>query len=125
MSHEEFVKNYNEIVKRILEFSEKARMEGLLSLESKMEQKKINDRDIFEYGMSLVIDGIDMDIIDKILSNIINQEKDEYMCTLKNIQKEAVLLIYRGTNPRIINAVLNSYTGIKLAEDEMHKLLED
>jgi flagellar motor component MotA len=125
MTHEEFVKSYNEIVKHIMEFSEKARREGLLASEDKMDQKKINNRDIFEYGMSLVLDGIDVDIIDKILSNIINQEKDEYMCTLKNVQKEAVLLIYAGTNPRIINAVLNSYTGIKLEEDEMHKLLED
>jgi len=119
MNHDEFVKKYYDIAKRALEFSEKARREGLLALEEKFDHEKINDRDIFEYGIRFVIDGTDQEFIDKLLSNILNQEKDEYMKVLKTIQKEAVLRIQDGMNPRQLYALLNSYTDIPLREDEM------
>ncbi|MDR0475344.1 MAG: hypothetical protein LBH43_16940, partial [Treponema sp.] len=93
MTHEEFVKKYYEIAERALRFNKKARREGLLALEDETDQEKINERDIFEYGMRFVTDGMDREIINDVLSNIINHEKDENMCILKNIQKEAVLSI--------------------------------
>jgi len=119
MNRDEFVKKYFEIVKRAMEFSEKARREGLLALEGKFDQEKIDDRDVFEYGIRFVIDGTDQGLIDKILSNIINQEKDENTRTLKTIQKEAVLRIQSGENPRLLYLLLNSYTDISLREDEL------
>jgi flagellar motor component MotA len=125
MTHEEFVKNYNEIVERALKFNEKARREGLLSLEDDADMEKINDRDIFEYGMQLAIDGTDLQIIDGILSNIINQEKDEYICILKNIQKEAVLSLQAGDNPRILYLKMNSLSDIKFKDDKMRKFLDE
>jgi flagellar motor component MotA len=117
MNRDEFVKKYYDIAGRAMEFSEKARREGLLALEGKFDKEKINDRDIFEYGIRFVIDGTDQEFIDKILSNLINQEKDENMRTLKTIQKEAVLKIQEGINPRQLFALLNSYTDISLRED--------
>jgi len=125
MTHEEFVKNYNEIVERALKFNEKARREGLLSLEDDVDMEKINDRDIFEYGMRLAIDGIDLQTIDGILSNIINQEKDEYIRILKNIQKEAVLSLQAGDNPRILYLQMNSLSDIKFKDDKMRKFLDE
>jgi len=125
MTHEEFVKNYNEIVERALKFNEKARREGLLSLEDDVDMEKINDRDIFEYGMRLAIDGTDLQIIDGILSNIINQEKDEYNRILKNIQKEAVLSLQAGDNPRILYLQMNSLSDIKFKDDKMRKFLDE
>jgi len=119
MNRDEFVKKYYDIAKRAMEFSEKARREGLLALEEKFDHEKINDRDVFEYGIRFVIDGTDQGLVDKILSNIINQEKDENMKVLKTIQKEAVLRIQDGMNPRQLYALLNSYTDISLREDEM------
>jgi flagellar motor component MotA len=119
MNRDEFVKKYYDIVRRAKEFSEKARREGLLALEEKFDRKKIEDRDIFEYGIRFVIDGTDQGLIDRILSNIINQEKDENTRTLKTIQKEAVLRIQDGMNPRQLFALLNSYTDISLREDEL------
>jgi len=119
MNRDEFIKKYYDIVKRAMEFSEKARREGLLALEEKFDKEKINDRDVFEYGIRFVIDGTDQRLIDKILSNIINQEKDENMRTLKTIQKEAVLRIQSGENPRLLYYLLNSYTNISLREDEL------
>jgi len=119
MNRDEFVKKYYDIVGRAMEFSEKARREGLLALEGKFDQKKINDRDIFEYGIRFVIDGTDQQFIDKLLSNIVEQEKDENMRTLKTIQKEAVLMIQSGENPRLLYYMLNSYTDISLRDDEL------
>jgi len=119
MNRDEFVKKYNDIVRRAMEFSEKARREGLLALEGKFDREKINDRDVFEYGIRFVIDGTDQGFIDKLLSNIINQEKDENTRILKTIQKEAVLRIQSGENPRLLYLLLNSYTDISLREDEL------
>jgi flagellar motor component MotA len=119
MNRDEFVKKYYDIVRRAMEFSEKARREGLLALEGMFDHKKINDRDIFEYGIRFVIDGTDQGFIDKLLSNIISQEKDENTRTLKTIQKEAVLRIQSGENPRTLYYLLNSYTDISLREDEL------
>jgi len=87
-------------------------------LEDETDREKIDDRDVFEYGIRFVIDGTDQEFIDKLLSNIINQEKDENMRTLKIIQKEAVLRIQEGMNPRQLYALLNSYTDLSLREDE-------
>ena len=118
MTRDEFVQEYNEIVKCALAFSEKTRREGLLSLDDKLDQEKISDRDIFQYGLRLVVDGVDRVIVEKILSNLTGQEKDEYMRIFKNIQKEAVLMIQEGLNPRLVYAVINSYSDITLKEDK-------
>jgi flagellar motor component MotA len=121
VTQDEFIKEYYTIAGRALAFAKKARREGLLALEEEFDQEKINDRDIFEYGMRFVVDGTDKAIIEKILSNIIKQEKEENMHTLKTIQKEAVLMVQEGSNPRLLYALLNSYTGITLKEDEITK----
>ena len=118
MNRDEFVSKYKEIVVRALKFSEKARREGLLALENETDQEKINDRDIFEYGIRFVIDGTDQGLIDKILSNLVNQEKEQNARILKTIQKEAVLSIQSGMNPRLLYVLLNSYTDISSREDE-------
>ena len=123
MTHEEFVQKYVEIAKCALAWSEKSRREGVLALQDDIdrEKKKADDRDIFQYGMRFVVNGFDREIIEKILSNIIGQEKDENMRILKNIQKEAVLMIQEGINPRLMYSVLNSYTDISLKEDVVIK----
>jgi flagellar motor component MotA len=125
MTHDDFVKEYNTIVERALAFSEKARREGLLALEEESDQEKINERDVFEYGMRFVIDGTVREVTEKILSNIVEQEKNEYEYILKTIQKEAVLRIQDGSNPRLLHAVLNSYTDITLKEDKIRDLIEN
>jgi flagellar motor component MotA len=71
--------------------------------------------------MRFVVDGTDREILDNILSNIINQEKDEQLRVLKNIQKAAVLSIQAGDNSRILYAWLNSFTDISLNEDKAKK----
>jgi chemotaxis protein MotA len=125
MTRDEFITEYNNIVGRALAFAEKARREGLLALEEESDEEKINERDVFEYGIRFVVDGTDKETIEKILSNIVKQEKDEYKYILKTIQKEAVLMIQDGLNPSLLYAVLNSYTDITLKEDKTKELMEN
>jgi flagellar motor component MotA len=113
MNTEEFTKEYHKIARRALNLAEKARCEGLLSLEESIDENKYNQRDIMELGLLLVADGTDREIIDKILSNIINLETDSDIKVLKTIKKEAVLSIADGDNPRIMILLLNSYVDIE------------
>ena len=119
MNRNEFLEKYQHIVERVLQSSNKARREGLFALEGELDHAKINERDIFDYGLRFVIDGTDAKIIDEILSNIINQEKDEQLRILMNIQKKAVLCIQEGMNPRILYLLLNSFTDLPLGEDKV------
>jgi len=119
VNYEEFIENYRNFTGRALEFEKKARMEGLLSLEHYFDPEKIRTRDVFEYGLRFAIDGTDPEIINKILTNIIDQDKDEYSHLLKTIQKEAVLIIQAGMNSRYLSAIMNSFTDLPLTEDEI------
>ena len=120
MTREEFKAEYNGIAKRALAFAEKARRKGLLSIEDDIDKEKVKNRDILEYGLIFAIDGTDRDLVEFILSNIIEQEKDENMRRLKKIQKEAVLGIQYGMNPRILFFMLNSLTDVPLSEDVLY-----
>jgi hypothetical protein len=119
MNRNEFIEQYTAFVKHALGLAAKARREGLLALDSGLDQKKIEERDIFEYGIKFVVDGTDPSIIEKILGNIIMQEKDEYTRCYKTIQKEAVMEIQQGFNPEILYSILNSFTDIPLNEDKI------
>jgi flagellar motor component MotA len=118
MNRTEFVEKYNTIVGKAMKSAEKARREGLLALEEELDKEKIDSRDIFDYGLRFVVDGTDGSLINEILSNIVNQEKDEQLRTLMNIQKRAVLSIQAGDNPRITYALLNSLVDVPLNEDK-------
>ena len=118
MNRDEFIKAYHDFIDVALGASVKTRREGLLAMETDLDPKKINERDIFHYGMRFVLDGVLPEIIDKILSNIIEQEKDEYSRRLKIIQKEAVMSIQQGTHPYIQHCVFNSYTDLPIKDEE-------
>jgi len=124
MTFDEYKNEFYTILKRAINFAEKARREGLLALDKAIDSERADNRDIFEYGMRFIIDGTDRELVDKILSNIVDQEKDEFSKALKNIQKEAVLSIQNGDNPRILMAILNSYTDISLSDPEFKKVLD-
>jgi flagellar motor component MotA len=117
MKKDEFTTAYLDLINTAISFSEKARREGLLALEDSIDHQKEDERDIFHYGLRFVVDGTDSTIIDKILSNIISQEKNEYLRMLKNVQKEAVMCIQNGFNPRIMYYLLNSYTDRSIKDD--------
>jgi flagellar motor component MotA len=125
MNRDEFLGKYHDISRRALAFAETARRKGLLAMEDDLDQIRINDRDIFEYGIRFVVDGIDEEIIKKILTNLIKQEKDENIYLLKKMQREAVLAIAKGVNPVLLHAILNSYVDVTLREDHLEELVEE
>jgi len=117
MNREDFVKKYAEIVNLAARFAEIARRESLLGLSDRLDDVRADDdRDVFKYGIVFAIDGVAVEIIDKILTNLVNQEKDADERLFKTLQKEAVLMIQQGFNPRIMLSILNSYTDISLKE---------
>ena len=117
MNRDEFIKTYTEFVKTASGVAAKARREGLLALDGDVDREKAAQRDIFHHGLQFAVDGVAYEIIDKILSNIIAQEKDDYSRTFKTIQKEAVLNIQQGFNLKILYYILNSYTDLPIKDD--------
>jgi flagellar motor component MotA len=124
MEHEKFAENYRKTMKEAFYFSNKARREGLLQLEDMLDTERESNRDIFMLGLRFIVDGTDTQIIDKILSNIINQEKDELSKLHKTIQKEAILAIQEGLNPYLMYQLLASYTDIPGSYEEFDKQSE-
>ena len=113
MTHEDFYKQFNKILKIAVGLSVKANREGLLTLEYYIGNDAIKDMELFKQGLRLIVVGTDADSIDRIISNKAKQEKDEYARILINMQKDALLLIQKGINPGLVYALLNSYAGIK------------
>ena len=62
--------NVGDLIRQLVNFSEKSRKEGLLSLEDEVEQ--VQD-DFFKQGIKLVVDGTDPEVIKSILYNQISQ----------------------------------------------------
>jgi hypothetical protein len=125
MERSEFEKAYLAIVRTAVENINVARTMGLLVLEERIDEEKAEQRDIFHYGMRFMVDGTNATFIDKLLSNIINQETDEDVKLLKNIQKEAVLRIQDGTSLRLFVSMLNSYVDNTLAQATWKDLEKD
>ena len=124
MSNDEYTKALYAIIERAFSASEKARREGLLALEESMDEVKAEHRDIFEYGMRFAVDGTDSSVIDRILSNIVRQEKDERQLLLKTIQKEALLAVQMGMHPQMLAVLLNSHTNLSLKDPAFKNLLD-
>ena len=120
MTRNEFFKTYRDFLKCAIRLYEKARREGLLSLEEEIEDL---DEENFKTGLRLVVDGVASEIIDEIFSNIIAFEKDENERQFKIIQKRAILGLQRGENFRILFLVLNSYAN--LSKDEQKEIEYD
>jgi len=114
MNEKDFMVEYNAIFEQSIIFSIISRSIGLVSLENILDKNKYNQRDIFEYGMQLVLNGRPPEFIDKILSNIINLETENDKKTLKKIQKDVVLSIQQGISPEEIMWIINSYVNIEL-----------
>ncbi|MFP3040584.1 hypothetical protein LQZ19_02070 [Treponema primitia] len=116
MKVDDFSKEYNAIVEKALLLAEKVHREGFLSLEEMIDLKKYYKRDILEFGTRLIIDGFDAEIVNKILTNIVNLETDTDKKILKTIQKEAVLAIQERQSQMMILLLLNSYVNIGIEE---------
>lgn len=124
MNKDEFITRYKAFSKFALALAVKARREGLLGLENDIDCEQSDARDIFHYGLRFAVDGISVEIIEKILSNLITQEKDEFTRLFKIIQYEAVIGIQSGDNPEILHSILNSYTDLQITEDSFPSVIQ-
>ncbi|MCL2722550.1 MAG: hypothetical protein FWD47_14565 [Treponema sp.] len=114
MNRDEFTAAYLDFAKLAIRLAQKARKEGISSLEENIDSEKVKELDIFHYGLRLVIDGTEPEIIVKMLLDIISQQKNikEYSYILKLIQMDAVLAIMSGYHPSYIYYKLNSFTDL-------------
>jgi hypothetical protein len=88
MNENSFVEEYNAIMfECALIFSILSHSMGLVSLNNLLDKEKYNQRDIFEYGMRLITGGRTAELIDKILTNIINLETDKERKLIKKYTK--------------------------------------
>ena len=125
MTDEEFRKEAIAVIKRAMLFTTIARKEGLLALEEKIDRKKAGEHDVFECGMALVLESSEEERVEKVLSDIIGQEKDETSKTLKTIQKEAVMSIRNGRNAKWLADRLNTYAGFPPDDPEFVKIIDE
>jgi flagellar motor component MotA len=119
-------------IARSISCANAARREGLLALENSLVNKtwasdlEYSRDDLFDYGLRLVIDGTDSELIDRLMSRIIATEykyDNELTHTLKQIQKESCLSIQRGDNPRILMLMLTAYLSADHAK-KVYKIVE-
>ncbi|MCX7709412.1 MAG: flagellar motor protein [Clostridia bacterium] len=75
-------KNYNEvdIINQLAELSEKARKDGLLSLE---QDAQTNSNDLIRKGLALVVDGIETEVIKDILEREVELHESIYESNAK------------------------------------------
>jgi tetratricopeptide (TPR) repeat protein/flagellar motor component MotA len=114
MNKDEFIAAYLAFKNFVLEVAKKVRHDGLLSLEGYINPEKARARDIFHYGLSFILDGTEPDDIEKILSNIIEQDCNEYSRRLKTIQMEALRCIQDKKSPKLMHFLINSYTDLSI-----------
>ena len=118
MTKEEFNTAYHDFVDTAIGLALRARRESILVLGSEVDEEKAAQRDIFHYTLQLAVECYAPELIDKIITNIIAQEKDEYTRVFKTIQKEAILKIMDGFDPKMMHLVLNSYTALPIRDEE-------
>jgi hypothetical protein len=96
-------------IKRAMSLSEIAREEGVLVIEKHLDHDGIAKRDIFEYGLPFVIDQLDIEVIDTILTRLIAHETNPVRKNFALAKKEAVLSLYNGDDARVMALRLCAY----------------
>ena len=107
-------------IKRAIALGKIARERNWLDLEKHIDHDGIAAKDIFEIGLTLVVNGTERKNIDQILSILITHETDPVRKNLALAKKAAVLMIHNGDFPIIIKTVLFAYF-----DDSITKDLED
>lgn len=98
-------------VNNILFLSEITRKEGLMEIENEIAKY---DSEFLKLGISLIVDGTDPVIVEKILTNYLIAGKYQGKEFLKNILIiSGILLIQRAINTIQIREILCSYFGIE------------
>jgi hypothetical protein len=121
MNEQVFRDRVQETVTRYLRYKSIADSVGILQFDQRVDsesqdgliQSRVNNRDIMEYGIALSFTCLD---VDKMLTNIIDQEPDPNEKRLKLIEKEAVLSLVDGDSIVVCATRVNSLTPHSLPE---------
>jgi hypothetical protein len=111
-----FIQECKNLVENLIGISKKSRTEGLLSLEELIDQDKFLKGNILDVGLRLLIDGVDCEHIEEILTNLINLETDKEKKFLENIVKRGIIAIQKQANSAVFKLLLNSYANIEIEE---------
>jgi flagellar motor component MotA len=104
-------------LKRATALSKIAWDESLFSLEKLLDHDRMAAKDIFEIGLTFVIDGTESETIDKILSIMISHETDPVRKNLALAKKDAVLMLNKRYAPWHIEATLLAYFDNSITKD--------
>ena len=96
-------------VKRAVSLLKISRKKGLLALEEYLDHDALAARDVFERGLLFTIMGWDWENIEKVLSNLIEQENDPVKKNLAQAKNAAVKSICTGDHPYISIRILCAY----------------
>jgi flagellar motor component MotA len=107
----EFPKEREEtrFIYRALTVAIESERNGLLSLDGTWDEELISKGDVFECGLSLVVDGESTEFIETILDSLIAREYDPWKKRLARAKKAAVLSIQNGDNLFILQTILWGY----------------
>jgi len=120
-------------IKRAFKMSKKARREGLLALESEIDLDAAASGDVFEYGLSLILEGCDLYVwmglgikyIDAVLGKLVERENDPVRKNIAAAKKFAILSIYAGDNPMMLLLELCAYFDKSFTSAVYKEFLED
>lgn len=104
------------IIKELFDISSEARTYGVLIFEEMLDEREF----LLKKGMSYLLDGIDPEMVRKILYNYIYSSNATGVQLLRQILiAEGLLLIQEGCNPHLLVDVLFSYLGEEANADAM------
>ena len=91
-----FARRAADIIRRACRFKEKSEREGLSALGKEIDEAGKERRDVFELGVRLAADGVECETINRLLSNMLDMERDENARILKAMQAMAVFAVCFG-----------------------------
>jgi len=112
-------------IKRALRISEISRRDGWLEVEKYLDNDGITARDVFEYGLPMVVDGWDYEDIEKNLTMLVANETDPVRKNIALAKKNAVKMIYEGYNSRLLLYILTAYFDDEIEKECLSEFLKD
>ena len=112
-------------IKRAIEISELSRREGWMEVEKRLDKDGIAAKDVFEYGLPMVIDNWDYKDIDNELTLLAARETNPARKNLALAKKDAIRMIREGYNTRILLLILAAYFEDDFTKEWLPELLKD
>ncbi|MCL2186536.1 MAG: hypothetical protein FWB86_11920 [Treponema sp.] len=124
MDQKDFTRRTAHLLHRAYELNQKGRKQGLWELESCIDAAGLKNRDIFELGIKLAADGLGAEQIKNILSNLVEQERNETAKRFKTLQMTAAICAQEGTASWILFNIIFSLVDDS-DKKEVQKHLKD